>query len=122
MGNITDVIAMGDDGYEYTENYCQNYQNISMSLFENDSFINMHIIGNSEWYNNDISVVSLSSNQMGDLNFDNNLNVTDIIKLIEHIVDINILDNQHAILIADSNQDDLINVTDIIINLETILE
>jgi len=58
----------------------------------------------------------------GDLNFDNNLNITDIVILIEHIIEINEIDNNHQLLLSDSNQDDMINVTDLIINLTLILE
>ena len=56
------------------------------------------------------------------MNFDNNLNITDIVILIEHIIEINEIINNHQLLLSDSNQDDMINVTDLIINLTLILE
>ena len=122
IGDMTDIIAMGDDGYEYTENYCQNSQNISIQITDNETTNDMFIIGNKEWINNNISIISLSNIQLGDLNFDDNLNITDIVILIEHIIATNILDNEHKLLLSDSNLDKLINITDLIINLESILE
>ena len=68
------------------------------------------------------SIVSISNVQYGDLNFDNSLNISDLIILIEHIIGFNVLTNNHKILISDSNEDGLINITDLILNLELILE
>ena len=41
--------------------------------------------------------------------------------MIEHITEINIIDNLHKSLLADINLDEIINITDIIINIEYIL-
>tara|TARA_Y100001970_G_scaffold38861_1_gene47823 strand:+ start:62 stop:1177 length:1116 start_codon:yes stop_codon:yes gene_type:complete len=119
---MIDLIAMGDDGYGYTENYCLNNDNISINVHSNNSDYNMLIIGNEKWNNNSISIISISNVQYGDLNFDNSLNISDLIILIEHIIGFNVLTNNHKILISDSNEDGLINITDLILNLELILE
>ncbi len=121
-GNMTDLIAMGDDGYGYTENYCLNDDNITINVHSNNSDYDMLIIGNDQWDNNNISIISISNVQYGDLNFDYSLNISDLIILIEHIIGFNVLTNDHKILISDSNQDGLINITDLIFNLELILE
>ena len=97
------------------------YDNISIDVHSNSSDYNMLIIGNEKWNNNSISIVSISNVQYGDLNFDNSLNISDLIILIEHIIGFNVLTNNHKIL-SDSNEDGLINITDLILNLELILE
>ena len=52
---------MGNDGNEYSEGYCENMQNISVKIKNNDlEFDNLYIIGNNEWHNNNISVIALS--------------------------------------------------------------
>jgi len=122
IGNMTDVIAMGNDGYGYTDNYCEESQDILIKHTYNEIETDMNIIGNNLFSNNNISIISLSDVELGDLNFDNNLNITDIVILIEHIIDINEINNNHQLLLSDSNQDDMINVTDLIFNLTLILE
>ena len=121
-GNMTDVIAMGNDGYNYTENYCEEYQNIQINIIDDEFNDDMQIIGNNEWHNNDISIISLTNVELGDLNFDDNLNIADLVILIEHVIEVNVLNNNHQLLISDSNQDNQINITDIVINIESILE
>ena len=119
---MTDVIAMGNDGYGYTDNYCEESQDILIKHTHNEIETDMNIIGNNLFSNNNISIISLSNVELGDLNFDNNLNITDIVILIEHIIEINEINNNHQLLLSDSNQDDMINITDLIINLTLILE
>ena len=38
----------------------------------------MYIIGNSQWNNNTINIISISDFEMGDVNLDNTKNITDI--------------------------------------------
>ena len=122
IGEMTDIIAMGNDGYGYTENYCQDSNSVSIQIIDDESTHDMFIIGNKDWINNNISIISLSNFQLGDLNFDNNLNITDLVILVEHIIATNVLYNEHKLLLSDSNLDNLINITDLIINLELILD
>ena len=121
-GQMTDVIAMGNDGYELTENYCENSQNISITLEKNDLFHDMYIIGNTQWDNNNISIISVSNFQSGDINLDNNINITDIIIAIDHIIDNNPITNPHQLLLSDVNYDGNINITDIVFILDLIIE
>ena len=121
-GQMTDIIAMGNDGYGLTENYCENLQDISITLEKNDLFHNMYIIGNTQWENNNISIISLSNFQLGDINLDNNINITDIIIAIDHIIDNNLITNPHQLLLSDVNYDGSINITDIIFILDLIIE
>jgi hypothetical protein len=122
-GEMTDLIAMGYDGNSYSDSYCQNLQDITIKLESNDSQItDLHIIGNKQWNNNDISIISLSDFQLADVNFDNNINVTDIIILIEHITNNNLISNAHQLLLSDINNDQNINITDIIIVIDSIIE
>ena len=67
---MTDIIAMGNDGYGPTENYCENLQNVSITLEKDNLFSDMYIIGNVQWENNNISIISVSNFQLGDINLD----------------------------------------------------
>ena len=121
-GQMTDIIAMGYDGYEFTEGYCEQTQTITMQIENDDISSEMYIIGNQEWSNNNISIVSISNFQLGDINFDDNINVTDIIMLIEHIISSSIIDNDHQLLLSDINSDGNINVSDIVFIVDLIIE
>ena len=121
-GQMTDIIAMGYDGYGFTEGYCEQTQTITMQIENDEISSEMHIIGNQEWSNNNISIVSISNFQLGDINFDDNINVTDIIMLIEHIISSSIIDNDHQLLLSDINSDGNINVSDIVFIVDLIIE
>jgi len=121
--SMTDVIAMGDDGFsELTENYCSDNQKIMVQLDIETTQIDMHVIGNDNWINNNFSIVSLSDFALGDINFDNNINITDIIISIEHIIGNNIINNNHQLLLLDTNNDNNINITDIVFIVGLIIE
>ena len=121
-GQMTDIIAMGDDGYGLTNNYCEDLQNISISIYKNESYIDMNIIGNTVWENNNISIISLSDFELGDANLDSNINITDIIVIIDHIINNNQIINPQKLFLSDVNHDDNINVTDVIFILDLIIE
>ena len=53
--------------------------------------------------------------------YNNILNITDVIILLEHVLEINEFQNTHQNLLADINQDTNINIADVIINIENIL-
>ena len=121
-GQMTDVIAMGNDGYGLTDGYCQNSQDVSIIIEKNDLFQNMHIIGNTQWENNNISIISISNLELGDVNLNGNINVTDIIIVIDHIIDNNLITNTHQLFLSDINSDGNINITDIVFILDLIIE
>ena len=97
-GEMMDMIIMGNDGYTYSDNYCEENQTVSIQISNENITSDMYIIGNHQWINNNISIIALSNYQLGDINFDNNINVTDIIIEIEHIIDTNIILNNHQLL------------------------
>ena len=110
---------MGNDGYGWTNDYCTANEKVEI---KNNSGDKLHIVrGGNEWIANNYNIITLSDTNLGDLNFDNNRNITDIIIMIEHITEINTINNPHKILLADINLDETINISDIIINIEYIL-
>ena len=121
-GIMTDVIAMGNDGYIGTENYCEDMQNISILIDNENRTSTMHIIGNNNWTNNQVSIISISNIPLGDINFNDTINVTDIIIIIDHIIENNIIANNHKLFLADINSDNTINITDIILLIDLIIE
>jgi hypothetical protein len=119
-GNFSDLIAMGNDGYDWTTDYCEVNESIKI---KDDSLNELYLIkGNDKWIPNNYSIVTLSNAAFGDINFDQTKNIGDIIIMIEHITDINPIYNHHAMLLSDINLDQIINISDIIINIEDILE
>tara|TARA_B100000686_G_C16707767_1_gene927335 strand:+ start:64 stop:1200 length:1137 start_codon:yes stop_codon:yes gene_type:complete len=117
-GEFSDLIAMGDDSFPYTANYCTENEEVIIENNQNSLYV---ITGNNAWSSNNFEILSLSDCDYGDLNFSYNLNISDIILLIEHITSISILSTDHQIILADINQDNNINVTDIIIIVDQIL-
>ena len=118
--NFTDIVAMGDDGFESTSNYCIQNEKISINSSEN---VNSYYFlkGNDNWLSNNFNINILSDVNFGDLNFNNILNITDVIIMLEHILEINYFQNSHQLLLADINDDANINIADIIANIENIL-
>ena len=116
---FSDLIAMGSDGHEWTEQYCEINQQVKV---ENNSGQELHVIkGQNKWIPNNYNIITLSDVMPGDINFDHNINIVDIVYMVEHIIDINNLTNNHQLLIADINQDDTINISDILINIDIII-
>lgn len=122
FGEMTDLIAMGNDGFGTTENYCEELQNISISINKDDTLEDMHIVGNSEWESNNISIISISNIELGDINLNGTINVTDIVIMIDHIIDNNLITNSHQLFLSDINTDGNINITDIVFILDSIIE
>jgi len=117
-GEFSDLIAMGNDSFPYTANYCLENQEVTIENNQNS----YHILnGNTSWQSNNFEILTLSDCDYGDLNFNHNLNISDIILLIEHITSISLLSTDHQIILADVNQDNNINVSDIIIIVDQIL-
>ena len=93
-----------------------------------------------KWQNNEISIVSISNFQSGDINFSNTLNVTDVwgqwnigdanldsqLNVQDVIIMLNIVLDASAyddcqILVSDLNEDGQINIQDIILLVNIIL-
>ena len=117
-GEFSDLIAMGNDSFSYTANYCLENQEITIENEQNSYYI---LNGNNSWQSNNFEILTLSDCDYGDLNFSQNLNISDIILLIEHITSISLLSNDHQMILADVNKDNNINVSDIIIIVDQIL-
>ena len=79
------------------------------------------IKGDETWSANNYNIIVLSDVKSGDINFDHIINIADIVIMVNHIIDTNILNNDHKKILADINQDEIINVADLIINIETII-
>ena len=115
---FSDLIAMGNDSFPYTTNYCSQNEEVIIENNQNS----FHVLkGNNSWQSNNFEILTLSDCNYGDLNFNHNLNISDIILLIEHITSISLLSTDHQIILADVNQDENINVSDIIIIVDQIL-
>ena len=113
-GPMTDIIAMGDDGYEFTQGYCETDQDIHIEIRNEDLVSSMHITGNEQWSFNTINTISISNIETGDVNLNGTINVTDIIIIIEHIIEANTIINLHQLFLSDINNDSVTNITDII--------
>ena len=119
--DFSDLIVMGDDGFEYTENYCFDNQNIIIKNKDTqNSFYNL--TGNKKWSPNNFDILILSDADFGDLNYNQILNISDVVILIEHIMATNVFQNTHQELLADLNKDDLINISDVVAIITQILE
>ena len=118
VSNYSDLIAMGNDGYEWTSDYCELNEKVTIKNNSEELYI---IKGNNSWIPNNYNIITLSDTNSGDLNYDHIINVVDIVFMVEHIIDTNNINNHHQLLLADINQDEIINVADLIINIETII-
>ena len=56
----------------------------------------------------------------GDVNFDSNINITDVILVVDYVLESN--SNDINLCTSDLNIDNVVNITDLIIIIETILE
>ncbi len=116
---FSDLIAMGSDGYNWTEEYCELNQQVKI---KDNLGQELYVIkGENKWIPNNYNIITLSDMMPGDINFDYNINIVDIVYMVEHVIDINNLTNDHQLLIADINQDETINIADILINIDTII-
>ena len=116
---FSDLIAMGSDGYNWTEEYCELNQQVKI---KDNLGQELYVIkGENKWIPNNYNIITLSDMMPGDINFDYNINIVDIVYMVEHVLDINNLTNNHQLLIADINQDETINIADILINIDTII-
>ena len=112
---------MGDDGFAQTQDYCYENQNIIIRNSDTlDQFFNLS--GSKQWSPNNFEVLILSDSNHGDLNFNQIINISDVVILIEHLMAYNIFENEHQELLADLNKDDLINISDVVSIITQILE
>ena len=120
QGEFSDLIVMGDDGFDLTQNYCTNDQNIIIQN-NNSNQVLYNISGETNWQANNFELLILSDSDFGDLNFNQIINISDIIIMIEHIIGANSFNNNHQELLADINQDNAVNITDVISIISQIL-
>ena len=66
-------------------------------------------------------IITLSNCDFGDVDFNQTLNISDIILIIENIISDITFTTEHQNLLADINQDNTTNISDIIILIEEIL-
>ena len=119
--DFSDLIVMGDDGFAQTQDYCYENQNIIIRNSDTlDQFFNLS--GSKQWSPNNFEVLILSDSNHGDLNFNQIINISDVVILIEHLMAYNIFENEHQELLADLNKDDLINISDVVSIITQILE
>ena len=115
----SDLIAMGSDGYEWTTEYCEVNQKVKIKKSSGEE---LYVIkGENNWTPNNYNIITLSNTMVGDINFDHNINIVDIVYMVEHVIDINNLINTHQLLTADINQDQTINIADILMNIDIII-
>jgi len=117
----SDLVVMGNDGFSLTENYCNTNQEVLIKN-KNTEQILYNISGDNTWAPNNFEILILSNSNFGDLNYNQYINISDIILLIEHIIGENSFENNHQLLLADINKDDSINVADAILLIEHILD
>ena len=114
----SDLIVMGNDGLGLTENYCNSNQEV---IIKNNDTILYNLSGDNTWEPNNFEILILSDSDFGDLNYNQYINISDIVILIEHIIGINTFDNNHQLLLADINLDDSINISDVVSLIDRIL-
>ena len=115
---FSDIIAMGNDGFSYSIEYCSNNDEVSI---ENNQIPFYILDGTNSWQSNSFEILTLSDCDYGDVNFSHSLNISDVVLLIEHITSTSPFSNNHQLILADLNQDYNINVSDIIITVDQIL-
>ena len=98
-----------------------DYRQIYSSLLGQHFGLSSDIIDNAllESFNN-LDIISTSNNQAGDVNFDNQVNVIDIVIMVNFILGITNPTNEEFIA-SDVNEDGELNVLDVVVNLYNIL-
>ena len=85
VSQYSDLIAMGSDGYEWTSEYCEIGDDVTI---KDNTGQELNIIkGSKQWIPNNFSIITLSDVASGDLNFDHIINIVDIVVMVEHIID-----------------------------------
>ena len=72
--------------YTNHKNYCEQNQNVTFKSPTLDYPLYL-LKGNDEWIAYNFNINILSDTNFGDLNFNNIINITDIIIMLEHIID-----------------------------------
>ena len=94
-----------DDELEFSTLYNYTVRSIDINLNESDVSNNLQI----------------TTTDKGDVNYDSNINVADVIEIVSHIIDQSLLtENQYNS--ADMNNDDKINIADIVAIIYIILD
>ena len=94
-----------DDALEFSTLYNYTVKSVDINLNESDVSNNLQI----------------TTTGKGDVNYDGNINVADVIEIVSHIIDQSLLtENQYNS--ADMNNDDKINIADIVFIIDIILD
>ncbi len=118
IGNPPNLSSF-DDNSNLLHEY--DYRQIYSSLLGQHFGLSSDIIDNAllESFNN-LDIISTSNNQAGDVNFDNQVNVVDIVIMVNFILGITNPTNEEFIA-SDVNEDGELNVLDVVVNLFNIL-
>ena len=100
----------------------QNIQDQNNSIYVGGGDVFYYSISSNEncFINGDISLFNQVEVDLGDVNFDSEINILDIILIIDFILDDSL--NQIQFENSDINLDDIINIFDIILLIENIME
>ena len=112
--NIQEFYQTYNPNWHYRSKIIVDYEIISPNQDSTFSNSTMFIIPK-------YSQVALSDNVAGDVNFDGNADVVDVIQMCEHVLNGNVLDNIQ-LSVADVNDDGRVDISDVITVVETILQ
>ena len=98
-----------------------DFRQIYSSLLSQHFRLDSDIINNALLNSYDsLDIISTSDNNLGDVNFDNQINVVDIVIMVNFILGLTIPTDEEFIA-ADVNEDGQLNVLDLIDNISNIL-
>ena len=69
---------------------------------------------------NSLDIISTPNNQVGDVNFDNQVNIIDIVIMVNFILGVTTPTNEEFIAV-DVNEDAQLNILDVVVSLQNIL-
>ena len=99
-----------------------DYRQIYSSILNQHFGLNFDLINNALLTSfNSLDIISISDSPSGDVNFDNQVNVVDIVIMVNFILGITIPTNEEFIA-ADLNGDGELNVIDVVSNISNILD
>jgi len=113
-------VDIGNDDYSFQHNSPCINAGTELLVWEGDTLLN---ISENEYYGSapDMGPFEFFELMPGDINFDTQINIFDVIILINFILDVNIPSPEefHA---ADTNSDEILDVLDILLIINIILE
>jgi len=119
IGNVPNLSSF-DNNSNLLHEY--DYRQIYSSILHQHFGLNFDSINNALLTSFDsLDIISIPNNQTGDVNFDNQINVVDIVIMVNFILGIVTPTNEEFIA-ADINQDGELNVVDVVSNISNILD